>query len=77
MFHIKRISEKIYKRGQEPSKKLIYKLIFALAVACKITPAKLVKSLDKKVTDKYAKEFSEKVEKSTKVSIGLEHTKKD
>lgn len=59
----------IYDRMLSATRKTIFRLIFALAMACKITPTKLANAYDTDKTDDYADKFSQKlIDKGRKMS---------
>lgn len=51
----------VYDRMLSATRKTIFRLVFALAIACKITPTKLANAFDNDKTDDYAEKFSQKL----------------
>ena len=52
---------RVYDRMLSATRKTIFRLVFALAMASKITPTKLANAFDNDKTDDYAEKFSQKL----------------
>lgn len=63
MFTKRRIKNgvSVYDRMLSATRKTIFRLIFALATACKVTPTKLANAYDTDKVDEYAEKFSQKL----------------
>jgi len=65
----------VYDRMLSATRKTIFRLVFALAIACKVTPTKLANAFDDDKTDKYADDFSQKLVDKGKKQVAKEKNK--
>lgn len=56
-----RLGTQIYDRMLSATRKAMFRLVFALALASKITPTKLANAFDDEKTDDFAEKFSQKL----------------
>jgi len=63
---IERHGKLIYDSYMHKSKRTLYRLIFALAMATKVTPKQMAKFFDIEKTNKYARDFNKVLSDRTK-----------
>ena len=64
-----RVMESVYDRYLNATKKTMFRLIFALAMALKITPKKIASMFSIEDTDKYAREVNEELAKRVRKEV--------
>ncbi len=56
----------VERKSAHRSKRTLYRLIFALALAMKVTPKQMAKFFDTEKTNKYASDFTKALSEKTK-----------
>jgi len=65
-FQIEKDGQLLYDSRLRKTKRTLYRLIFALAMAAKVTPKQMAKFFDIEKTNKYARDFNKVLSERTK-----------